>query len=160
MILECTFYLLKKEKQDKTNKKQKKKATTTTAFMPSHKLRQSADNYRRKIFDQIDSDSEQREKKETNSQSQEKQAEQVVERRKLKLEEAYEILRKKKDNEIAKITIQQEEEEMKHCTFHPNIGKKKNTEIDIKETVQKLYIDGVTKQKTRLNEEKKRRSFK
>jgi len=144
------FLSFEKRKARQDKQETEKKATTTTAFMPSHKLRQSADNYRRKIFDQIDSDSEQREKKETNSQSQEKQAEQVVERRKLKLEEAYEILRKKKDNEIAKIKIQQEEEEMKHCTFHPNIGKKKNTEIDIKETVQKLYIDGVTKQKNKI----------
>jgi len=87
------FLSFEKRKARQDKQETEKKATTTTAFMPSHKLRQSADNYRRKIFDQIDSDSEQREKKETNSQSQEKQAEQVVERRKLKLEEAYEILR-------------------------------------------------------------------
>jgi len=95
-----------------------------------------------------------REKKETNSQSPDGRPMQV-ERRKLKLDEAYNILRKKKENEIAKIKIQQQEDEMKHCTFHPNSDKKKSTEINIKETVQKLYIDGVTKQKAKMNEEKK-----
>jgi len=45
---------------------------------------------------------------------------------------------------------------MKQCTFHPNIEKKTELDkINIKETVNKLYIDGVTKQKARKNEERK-----
>jgi len=144
------FLTEEKRKTRQENQETQQKETTKTPFMPSHKLRQSADNYRQKIFEQIERDSEHRKK---DPKLHEKSF--SINPHKLKLEEAYAIIRKKKENEIAKIKIQQEEDEMKHCTFHPNIDKKKNTEINIKETVQKLYIDGVTKQKTKLNEEKK-----
>lgn len=64
-------------------------------------------------------------------------------RRKLKLEEVYEILRKKKESEIAKLKLQQEEEEMKHCTFQPNLGKRNHE--NVQDAIEKLYQHGVEK---------------
>lgn len=49
--------------------------------------------------------------------------------------------------------IQQQDDELKYCTFQPNINKEKPN-IDVNETIKKLYLDGVTKIKAK-NDEKK-----
>jgi hypothetical protein len=43
--------------------------------------------------------------------------------------------------------IQQEEEELKHCTFQPNI--EKGSPEKVHETINKLYQDGVNKVKNK-----------
>jgi len=107
---------------------------------PSHRFRQSADNYRKRLFDQIETDSE------VNGE----------ENTKLSMEELYAIHRKKKEIERAKQKLAKEQEEMDQCTFQPNNDKERDTtDSNIKETINKLYIDGKTKQRARNNEEKK-----
>jgi len=126
--------------------------STYNMFKPSHRFRQSADNYRQRIFEQVEQENEKEESKFINTGK----------GRKISLEEAYAILKKKKQNEIAIRKMEQEKEEMKQCTFHPNIIDKDKdktqtspTGTNIKETINKLYIDGFTKQRAR-NAELKR----
>jgi hypothetical protein len=50
-----------------------------------------------------------------------------------------------------------EEEELKDCTFQPNYGKT-GTVVNAKsvnETINKLYQDGVSKNKLKISEDKK-----
>jgi len=85
------FLTEEKRKTRQENQETQQKETTKTPFMPSHKLRQSADNYRQKIFEQIERDSEHRKK---DPKLHEKSF--SINPHKLKLEEAYAIIRKKK----------------------------------------------------------------
>ncbi len=54
--------------------------------------------------------------------------------------------------------IQLQEDELKYCTFQPNVDKKEsnsNRPKNIKETINKLYQDGVTKCKSKKNDDNK-----
>lgn len=58
-------------------------------------------------------------------------------------------------SEIAKLRSEKEEEELKHCTFQPNIHLRGSPK-SVNETISKLYQDGVNKQKFKNSLEEKK----
>lgn len=57
-----------------------------------------------------------------------------------------------------KMKIDKEAEELKYCTFQPNVGRNTSPR-NVKETIDKLYQDGVNKVKTKRNTENKEDEF-
>lgn len=74
----------------------------------------------------------------------------------LKIEEVYDLLKKKKEKELISLRTQKENEDMKECTFQPNAHIKKVSK-DISANIEKLYTDGkVTYQKKLQSEDYKK----
>ena len=48
-----------------------------------------------------------------------------------------------------------EEEELKNCTFHPNIHLGRSPKKNVDDTMKKLYLEGLAKYKNKKDEEKK-----
>lgn len=74
----------------------------------------------------------------------------------LRIEEVYDLLKKKKEKELMSLRTIKEKEDMKECTFQPNAHTKKISS-DISANIEKLYTDGkVTYQKKLQSEDYKK----
>jgi len=105
------------------------------------KTLKAAENYRKKCFDQINKDYNM-------GDSNEQQQGNVS--NKLRLEEVYNILKLKRENEIARLKLQQNDEMLKQCTFQPNSNISKSPKINTSDVSKRLFNDSaarITKKK-------------
>jgi len=58
-----------------------------------------------------------------------------------------------KFSEIAKFKEEKEKEEMKECTFQPNLGFKKINHKEARDNVNNLYMEGVQKLRSKNSKE-------
>jgi len=143
---------LLKEKRKFYKKKAISQKQEDLVFKPElgKKTAKFAEEYRKKCKQQI--------QEEFNHQ--ENNAEQGTKSNSLKLEEIYNVLRLKKENEIARLKLQQNEELMKKCTFQPNSNKetKSPKTVNTVEVSKKLHVDANQRKlkKKNIEEEKKR----
>jgi len=144
---------LLKEKRKFYKKKAISQKQEDLVFKPElgKKTAKFAEEYRKKCKQQI--------QEEFNHQ--ENNAEQGTKSNSLKLEEIYNVLRLKKENEIARLKLQQNEELMKKCTFQPNSNKetKSPKTVNTVEVSKKLHVDANQRKlkKKNIEEEKKKR---
>jgi len=139
---------LLKEKRKFYNKKQVSQEELVFKPKLGNKTLHYAEDYRKKCKEQI--------KAEFNHQE---NAEQLTNKpNSLKLEEIYNILRLKKENELAKLKLQQNEEINKQCTFQPNaLQATKSPKTNPVEVSKKLYTDAKQRKakKEKTEDEKK-----
>jgi hypothetical protein len=139
-------FLLKEKRKYYNNKTI---TQTELVFKPKlgAKTLKSAEEYRKKCKELI--------KAEFNHQDNQEQG---AKSGSLKLEEIYNILRLKKENEIAKLKLQQNEELIKKCTFQPNAHIiSKSPKTNPIEVAKKLFVDADQRKNKKHNQEEEKK---
>lgn len=129
----CSLNKRKNRKNNVSNLQQ----TFFNTVKASDKLRRSAENFRRRIFEEAENTNLSMKQDETTNKDN-------FVKKKLKLEEVYNILKIKKENDLIKQREEKEAEQLKHCTFQPNLGKRNHDVVD-QDAILKLYKHGVEK---------------
>ena len=143
-------YIAKLKKEIKVNKiaNNTNNENFNERVKASKNLRRSADNFRRRIFEEAENNLSMKNDDTSNNENLKS-----IKSKKLKLEEVYSILKKKKELNLLKQKEEKEKEELRYCTFQPNLGKRNHDVVDT-DAIKKLYQHGVEKVRKSKNSQK------